>query len=46
VSVEPGVQVIAEVNASPGVEGLQPGPYVAQTFPVSIEQQYVLVEIG
>jgi nitrite reductase/ring-hydroxylating ferredoxin subunit len=45
VSVEPGAQLIAEASL-PGMEGLQPGPYVAETFPVSVEQQYVLVEIG
>jgi hypothetical protein len=28
------------------MEGLQPGPYVAETYPVSVDQQYVLVEIG
>jgi nitrite reductase/ring-hydroxylating ferredoxin subunit len=33
-----------EVSVEPGVE-LQKGPYIAETFPVSIEQQYVLVEI-
>ena len=26
--------------------GLQPGPYVAETFPVSVEKQYVLVDVG
>src|SRR5580765_6772438 len=34
-----------EVSVAPGGE-LQKGPYVAETFPVSIEEQYVLVEIG
>jgi len=28
-----------------GFEGLEKGPYVAETFPVSVEQQYVVVEI-
>jgi nitrite reductase/ring-hydroxylating ferredoxin subunit len=35
-----------EVTLQPGVTGLQPGPYIAETFPVSIEQQYVLVEVA
>jgi 3-phenylpropionate/trans-cinnamate dioxygenase ferredoxin subunit len=35
-----------EVSVEPGTQGLQPGPYVAETFPVSIEQRYVLVEVG
>lgn len=30
-------------NAEPG---LQPGPYVAETFPVSVEKQYVVVDVG
>ncbi|MBV9545926.1 MAG: Rieske 2Fe-2S domain-containing protein, partial [Chloroflexi bacterium] len=42
VSVEPGTQLVAEI----GMEGLQKGPYVAETYPVTVEQQYVLVEIG
>ena len=46
VSVEPGARLLAEPDAPPGMEGLQPGPYVAETFPVSVEQRYVLVEIG
>src|ERR1700738_365254 len=46
VSVESGAQVLEEVQTPPGREGLQPGPYVAETFPVSVEQHYVLVEIG
>jgi nitrite reductase/ring-hydroxylating ferredoxin subunit len=46
VSVEPGAQLLADPSTPPGMEGLQPGPYVAETFPVSVEQRYVLVEIG
>jgi len=26
--------------------GLEPGPYVAETYPVSVERQHVVVEIG
>ncbi|MCC7371885.1 MAG: Rieske (2Fe-2S) protein [Chloroflexi bacterium] len=33
-------------ETEPGMEGMLKGPYVAETFPVSIEQQYVVVEIG
>ena len=29
----------------PPVAGFAPGPYVAETFPVSIEENYVLVEV-
>ena len=46
VSVEAGGQLLAEHKPPPGMEGLQPGPYVAETFPVSVEQRYVLVDIG
>ncbi len=46
VSVEPGAQLLTEVKTPPGMEGLQPGPYAAETYPVSVEQEYVLVEIG
>ena len=34
-----------EVSVEPGQE-LQKGPYVAETYEVSVEQQYVVVEIG
>jgi hypothetical protein len=26
--------------------GLAKGPYVAETYPVSVEQQYIVVELG
>lgn len=50
---EPGTTP-AEIAAStgdagesePGMEGMLKGPYVAETFPVSVEQEYVVVEIG
>src|SRR4051812_27567748 len=35
-----------EPPADSDVPGMEPGPYVAETFPVLIEQQYVIVEIG
>ena len=34
-----------EVMVAPGA-GLQAGPYVAETFPVSVDQQYVVVTVG
>ena len=43
VTVEPGSTVAA---SEPDLEGLVKGPYVAETYPVSVEQQYVVVEIG
>ena len=42
VSVAPGQ---ALVEPAPGEAGLQKGPYVAETYQVSIEQQYVLIEL-
>ena len=33
-------------SLAPPSPGLVPGPYVAETFPVSIEESYVLVEFG
>lgn len=33
-------------ESEPGMEGMLKGPYVAETFPVSVEQEYVIVEIG
>ncbi len=42
----------AEVSAStagrpePEMGGLAKGPYVAETYPVSVEQQYIVVEVG
>jgi nitrite reductase/ring-hydroxylating ferredoxin subunit len=47
VAVEPGAALrTAEPASEPGMEGLQKGPYVAETYPVSVEQQYLVVEIG
>jgi nitrite reductase/ring-hydroxylating ferredoxin subunit len=44
------IAAAADPNAveptDPWMEGMQPGPYVAETFPVVVEQQYVIVEIG
>jgi len=45
---DPGKVIVRryEVSVVPGMEGLVKGPYVAETFAVSVEQQYVVVEIG
>jgi nitrite reductase/ring-hydroxylating ferredoxin subunit len=42
VSVEAGAAIQV---AEPGMEGLHKGPYVVETFPVSVEQRYVVVEV-
>ena len=55
VSVQPGVALVAAPTTAdasgvgetePGMEGLVKGPYKAETFPVSVEQRYVVVEVG
>src|SRR5688572_27019051 len=33
-------------ESEPGMEGLLKGPYVAETYPVTVEHEYVVVEIG
>ena len=44
---DPGHVIVRryDVEVVTGFEGLEKGPYVAETFPVSVEQQYVVVEI-
>jgi 3-phenylpropionate/trans-cinnamate dioxygenase ferredoxin subunit len=45
VSVASGEAIAAE-QTEPDADGLRKGPYVAETFPVTVEKQYVLVEVG
>jgi 3-phenylpropionate/trans-cinnamate dioxygenase ferredoxin subunit len=33
-------------ETEPGMEGMLKGPYVAETFPVTIDKNYVVVEVG
>ncbi|MFN8526440.1 MAG: Rieske (2Fe-2S) protein [Chloroflexota bacterium] len=35
-----------EPATDPEMAGMVKGPYVAETFPVTVEQQYVVVEVG
>jgi nitrite reductase/ring-hydroxylating ferredoxin subunit len=44
VSVAPG-SALADDVAAPA-PGLEKGPYVAETYPVSVEQQYIVIEVG
>jgi nitrite reductase/ring-hydroxylating ferredoxin subunit len=51
VSVEPGAAIVAEeaaAEADPGspIPGRVKGPYVAETYPVSVDGQYVVVEVA
>ena len=36
----------AVTETEPGMEGMVKGPYVAETFPVTIDKEYVVVEVG
>ena len=42
---EPGVKSY-DVNVEPGerLAGREPGPYVAETFPVHVEEDYVVID--
>jgi 3-phenylpropionate/trans-cinnamate dioxygenase ferredoxin subunit len=39
-------QAGAAGETEPGMEGMLKGPYVAETFPVTIDREYVVVEVG
>ncbi len=39
------VAVIPGKSLTPPAPGLLPGPYVAETFPVTVEQDYLVVEL-
>jgi nitrite reductase/ring-hydroxylating ferredoxin subunit len=39
-------QAGAVEETEPGMEGMIKGPYVAETFPVTIDRDYVVVEMG
>jgi nitrite reductase/ring-hydroxylating ferredoxin subunit len=45
---DPGKVIVRryDVKVERGMDGLQKGPYVAETYPVSVEREYVVVEIG
>ena len=44
VNVLPGAEVAAATERKPRPDGRVPGPYVAETLAVSVEQDYVVVE--
>jgi nitrite reductase/ring-hydroxylating ferredoxin subunit len=39
-------EVTVEPEADAPLQDVEKGPYVAETYPVSVERQYVLVEVG
>ncbi len=43
VAVAPGAALEVEERE---MQGLQKGPYVAETYPVAVEQHYVIVDVG
>ena len=45
VHVEPGATIVAEAEAETPAEGRVKGPYVAESYPVEAEGEYVVVEI-
>ena len=44
VNVLPGSELAADAQARRRPGGRVPGPYVAETVPVSVEQDYVVVD--
>jgi 3-phenylpropionate/trans-cinnamate dioxygenase ferredoxin subunit len=44
-SYQVSVEALAPEALSPDGEALQKGPYIAETYPVTIEQSYVVVEM-
>ena len=44
VNVLPGSEIVADEGSQARPGGRVPGPYVAETVPVSVEQDYVVVE--
>jgi 3-phenylpropionate/trans-cinnamate dioxygenase ferredoxin subunit len=42
VTVAPAATLVAEEAPAPGLE---PGPYVAETYPVTVEQQYIVIDL-
>jgi nitrite reductase/ring-hydroxylating ferredoxin subunit len=44
VSVLPGSELAGAAGSRPRPDGRVPGPYVAETMPVSVEQDYVVIE--
>ncbi|HEX4212855.1 MAG TPA: Rieske (2Fe-2S) protein [Candidatus Dormibacteraeota bacterium] len=46
VEVVAGSQLVAEAAEAPPAAGLLPGPYTAETYPASVENEYVIVELS
>lgn len=45
VSVAAGPELTAETETAENNAGIQKGPYQAETYPVSVDQQYVVVDV-
>ena len=46
VDVRTGTDLVADADAECAGDLWQPGPYVAETYPVSVEAEYVVIELG
>lgn len=48
VTVAPGTELLEENPADPNAPatGLQKGPYVAEMYPVSVEKDYILIDVN
>jgi nitrite reductase/ring-hydroxylating ferredoxin subunit len=44
VSVLPGSELVRSAEGEVRPDGRVPGPYIAETMPVSVEQDYVVVD--
>lgn len=44
-TVTPGAALLAQ-TATPPIEGMLPGPYVAEIYPVTVEHDYVVVDLS
>lgn len=45
VTVEPDAEVAAASTTSPPAPGLEPGPYIAESYAVTVERRNVVIEI-
>ncbi len=44
-SYQIAVETLGPDAVTPPAPGLEPGPYVAETYPVTVEQSYVMIEL-
>lgn len=44
-SYQVAVEQLGPAVLEPPAPGLEPGPYIAETYPVTVEQSYVVIEL-